>query len=150
MALAVLAGTRPGIVFANDKIDPSAAFIAAPEGSFVWAYLTGDANDSVFQQDLNRWWFDDCGLGQDVAFSFLVCDDATWEPALASILQPRVVIPDRRLLYTCTQRPNYGALRFLPGIAFDQSIKISWIRALRFLGRCLNGSITTSDCVPNS
>jgi RimJ/RimL family protein N-acetyltransferase len=106
MALAVLDGTRPGNVLANDKRNPSTIFIAAPEGAFVWTYLAGHTDDSVFQQDLNGWLFDDRALGQDVAFSFLVCDSQSWEPALAAILRPRVVIPDRRLLYTCTQRPE--------------------------------------------
>jgi len=106
MALAVLEGTRPGIVLANDDVDPSALFIAAPEGGFVWTYLAGDPSDTVFRHDLHRWWFDDHGLGPDAMFSFLVCDNVSWEPALAVILRPRAVIPDRRLLYTCTRRPE--------------------------------------------
>lgn len=106
MALAVLEGTRPGIVLANDDVNPSALFIAAPEGGFVWTYLAGDPSDAAFRQDLHRWWFEDHGLGRDAAFSFLVCSDSTWEPALAAILRPRAVIPDRRLLYTCIERPK--------------------------------------------
>ena len=106
MALAVLDGTRPGIVLANSKVDPAAVFIAALEGSFAWTYLAGCTDDSTFNQDLNRWLFDEHSLGSDVAFSFLVCDNASWALALAAILRPRAVIPDRRLLYTCIQRPE--------------------------------------------
>ncbi|MFC2105502.1 GNAT family N-acetyltransferase [Candidatus Bipolaricaulota bacterium] len=106
MALAVLEGTRPGIALVNDKVAPSALFIAASEGSFTWTYLAGDSSDRTFQLDLNQWLFDDHWLGSDITFSFLVYDDASWEPALATILHPRAVIPDRRLLLACTERPE--------------------------------------------
>lgn len=56
MALAVLEGTRPGIVLANNDVDPSAVFIAAPEDGFAWTYLAGDPSDTTFGMELRRWW----------------------------------------------------------------------------------------------
>lgn len=45
-------------------------------------------------------------------FSFLVCDDTAWVTALAGILRPRAVVPDRRLLYKYTEppRPWHGSI----------------------------------------
>ena len=106
MAQAVLDGTRPGIVVANDKEIPTAVFIAAPEGGFAWTYLAGCPDDPAFQRDLNRWLFDEKGLGRDVVFTFLVYSDASWVGSLEEVLAPRVAIPDRRLYYACTQTPK--------------------------------------------
>jgi len=106
MALSVLAGVRPGVV-AVDNVDvPTALFIGAPEGGFAWTYLVGAAEDPAFRRDLSRWLFDERGLGDEVSFSFLVCDRAAWEEALEDVIAPRTVIPDRRLHYETTARPG--------------------------------------------
>ncbi|MFC2095449.1 GNAT family N-acetyltransferase [Candidatus Bipolaricaulota bacterium] len=106
MAMAVLGRTRPGTVLVNDRHNPSSLFIGAPEGSIVWTYLAGRPDDSGFLHDLNSWLFGEEGIGRDISFSFLVCDDISWESSLAEILAPRAVIPDRRLYYICTQAPE--------------------------------------------
>ena len=106
MALSVLAGIRPGVVAVNDDQAPTALFIGAPEGGFAWTYLAGGRSDRTFREELSAWLFEEHGLGSDVAFSFLACESADWEKALPGILAPRTVIPDRRLHYECTTRPE--------------------------------------------
>jgi len=106
MALSVLAGVRPGVVAVNDDQAPTALFIGAPEGGFAWTYLAGGPGDRAFREELSGWLFEEDGLGPDVAFSFLTCDRPEWEDVLTGILDPRIVIPDRRLHYECTTRPG--------------------------------------------
>ena len=105
MALSVLAGIRPGVVVASDDEAPTALFIGASEGGFAWTYLAGDPSDRAFRKELSAWLFREHGLGPDVAFSFLTCDRPDWEETLTEILDPRTVIPDRRLHYECTTQP---------------------------------------------
>lgn len=106
MALSVLSGVRPGVVVVNDATAPTSLFVGAPEGGFAWGYLAGDPQDDWFRRELRVWLFAERGLGQNVVFSFLACDSIAWEDALAEILAPRAVIPDRRLHYECTTRPG--------------------------------------------
>ena len=106
MAQAVLAGTRPGIVVTDDATAPTATLIAAPEGGFAWIYLAGNPDRRSFREELNAWLFEEHGLGDEVVFAFFACDDRAWETALAEVLAPRVVIPDRRLHYECSEPPT--------------------------------------------
>ena len=106
MALSVLSGVRPGVVVVNSVPAPTSLFIGAPEGGFAWGYLAGNPQDDRFRHELSEWLFAERGLGPNVAFSFLACDSVEWEDALAEILAPRAVIPDRRLHYECTTRPR--------------------------------------------
>lgn len=125
MALSVLAGIRPGLVAVDDRLDPKALFISAPEGAFAWTYLVGGAENRAFHQDLSRWLFDERGLGEEVSFSFLVCDPTVWEAALEDVIAPRTVIPDRRLHYEATERPGAWQARVSDGyeiVDLDQSL----------------------------
>lgn len=101
MALAVLAGLRPGLVVVDDRSQPTSILIAAPEGAFAWIYLAGDSENAAFCAELNGWLFDQQGLGREVVFAFIACDSSAWEASLLEIVSPRAVIPDRRLRYEC-------------------------------------------------
>jgi RimJ/RimL family protein N-acetyltransferase len=115
MALSVLAGVRPGAVVVNELADPTALLIGAPEGGFAWTYLAGDASDARLLHDLRAWVFDRHGLGADVGFSFLACDRPEWEKTLAGLIEPRAVIPDRRLHYERVSPPNERKPPLPPG-----------------------------------
>ena len=105
MVLSVLAGVRPGVVVVDDAGSPSAFCMGAPEGTFAWTYLGGSPRDRSFAKALNSWIFAEKGLGSDVGFSFVAVDTPEWEDALADVIAPRTVIPDRRLHYECTSKP---------------------------------------------
>jgi len=105
MAQAILAGTRPGIAMVDSMESPSCLFLLAPEGAFAWSYLAGDPSNVSFHQALNEWLFGSYGPEQKIAFTFLVCDAAEWAASLARVLDPRSVIPDRRLHYECVVPP---------------------------------------------
>jgi len=106
MALSILAGVRPGVVAVNDGDAPTTLFIGAPEGGFAWTYLAGDPTDRTFREELQAWLFEEHGLGADVVFSLMTCDSPDWEETLSDLFAPRTVIPDRRLHYECTERPD--------------------------------------------
>jgi len=115
VALSVLAGTRPGVVFVDDVQSPSVLFIGAPEGTFAWAYLAGRPDHSAFNAALRQWLFAERGLGEDIAFLFLAPSTCEWSEGLDEILAPRVPIPDRRLHYECTEAPSEWRGRVPPG-----------------------------------
>ena len=107
MALSVLAGIRPGAVLTDDPDTPGAIFVAAPEGTFAWLYLAGDPTSPAFLSAIRQWVFDESGLGDDVGFAFLACDSEAWREHVPSLIEPRLMIPDRRLHYICTNPPSH-------------------------------------------
>jgi len=115
MAQALLEGTRPGIAMVDSVESPSSLFLLAPEGAFAWSYLAGDPSNASFHEAVNEWLFESYGPEHGIAFTFLVCDKTEWETALAKILEPRTVIPDRRLHYACAVPPVSDWRKQVPG-----------------------------------
>ena len=105
MALSVFAGIRPGVVLTDDPDAPASIFIAAPEGTFVWLYLAGSPMSPAFLDALRAWVFDEDRLGEDVGFAFLACDSDSLREHVSPLIEPRSMIPDRRLHYICTNPP---------------------------------------------
>jgi len=106
MAQSVVAGIRPGHVLTDDPEAPRSLFIGAPEGTFAWTYLAGDAKNDPFVGGLRDWLLEEKGLGKSVGFTFLACATNDWEEIVARMIGPRMVIPDRRLHYVCSPVPS--------------------------------------------
>jgi RimJ/RimL family protein N-acetyltransferase len=104
MALSVLAGVRPGRVVVDAADSPTSLCLVAPEGTFAWVYLAGGARNPEFAKALRSWVFEEKGLGPDVGFLFAAVDCPEWEDALATIIAPRTVIPDRRMYFEYSSR----------------------------------------------
>ena len=83
-AAAVLAGTCPGRVYADDLVRPRAAFICSPEGEF----LAGEPGDTAEFGDIH-----------------VVCSPDAWVPHLATITGGLAPLAEERRYYEFT-RPS--------------------------------------------
>ena len=90
---AVLAGTSPGAVWANDPGRPRTAFLASPEGCF----LAGDAENEAVNQALNELIVG--GILSRHEAIVVVWHPVTWKRKLDLVLEGCRPIEERRMHY---------------------------------------------------
>jgi RimJ/RimL family protein N-acetyltransferase len=128
---AVLDGNNPGRVFADDPAHARTAFMSSPEG----LYLVGNPQNQAFNQALHRAIFDRGILGTTVRVFWILCDSEVWHEELASILDPRPPIPERRRHYLCrevridwraTLPGGFAVQRITDALLTHQRLAIPW------------------------
>jgi RimJ/RimL family protein N-acetyltransferase len=101
---AVIEGTNPGRIYADDRLEPKSAFLCSAEGY----YLAGVATNQAFNTALHRLIADRIFAGDTVRpgddqIDLRFCP-GTWEEALAVILQGKPPLQQRRRHYIWRER----------------------------------------------
>jgi RimJ/RimL family protein N-acetyltransferase len=101
---AVIEGTNPGRIYADDRLEPKSAFLCSAEGY----YLAGVATNQAFNTALHRLIVDRIFAGDTVRpgddqIDLRFCP-GTWEEALEVILQGKPPLQQRRRHYVWRER----------------------------------------------
>ncbi len=97
-AAAVIDGTMPGDIWADDIESPQSAYMVSPEGAF----LAGNPENQAFNRALNDYFrttlYD---VSDDIESIWLVYDPPGWGNKLTGILYPRDLLIYPRRHYVC-------------------------------------------------
>jgi GNAT superfamily N-acetyltransferase len=96
---AVLDGNNPGLVLVDDRINPQAAFMLSPEGS----YLAGRSDIDTFNRALGQAVRERRILNVPVEALWVICATPQWEERLADLVAPFRPEAIARRHYVCRQ-----------------------------------------------
>ena len=94
----VLAGLRPGRVFVDNREHPQTAFVSREDS---WCFLTGKADNTAFNQTLNRAIFERSVVPTTAPALLLTCDSEDWKDAMDTIFAPYSPVSMPRRHYVC-------------------------------------------------
>ena len=95
---AVLAELRAGRVFVDNRENPQTAFVSREDS---WCFLAGKADNTAFNQTLNRAIFERDAVPASVPALLLTCDSENWNGSIDAIFAPYSPVSMPRRHYIC-------------------------------------------------